>query len=103
MKRTVVTVVATLAFALIAMHALGLKVQPASEAVAMAAPAPAPLASPMPSACPNIHGAIDGLRSSEQELRDARHDFCGHKQAAMEAVHHAIEQLRAAENCQRCR
>jgi hypothetical protein len=101
MKRTILTVLATLAFAAVAMHALGLKVQPASEAVVVAAPAP--LASPVPSACPNIHAAIDGLRSSEQELRDARHDFCGHKATAMEAVRHAIEQLHEAENCQKCR
>lgn len=100
MKRTIVTVVATLAFAAMAMHALGLKVQPANDSVAIAAPAPAV---PMPHGCPNIHGAQEGLRSAEQELHDAAHDFCGHKAAAMEAVHHAIEQLRMAENCQKCR
>ena len=100
MKRTILTVFATLAIAVLAMHALGYKVQSTSEAVAIAAPASAV---PMPHACPNIHGAIDGLRSAEQELRDAAHDFCGHKAQAMESVHHAIEHLRAAEGCQKCR
>ena len=101
MKRTIVTVLATLALAAIAMHALGLKVQRASEAVAIAAPAP--MVPVPPHACPNIHGAIYGLRSAQQELRDAAHDFCGHKAAAMESVHHAIEQLKLAEDCQKCR
>jgi hypothetical protein len=61
------------------------------------------MAVPMPHRCPNIHGAIEGLRSAEQELRDAGHDFCGHKRAAMETIHRAIEDLRAAEECDRCR
>lgn len=99
MKRTIVTVVATLAFAVIALHALGLKIQPANDTVAIAAPA----AVPMPAACPNIHEAQNGLRQAEEELRTARHDFCGHKADAMQAVHHAMEELRQAENCQRCR
>jgi hypothetical protein len=61
------------------------------------------MAVPMPNRCPNIHAAIDGLRSSEQELRDAAHDFCGHKAEAMRRVHAAIEELRQAENCAKCR
>jgi hypothetical protein len=100
-KRTVLTVVATLAFAALAMHALGLKIQPANDAMVIAAPAPA--AVPLPAACPNIHSAQDALGQAEEELRTARHDFCGHKADAMQAVHHAREELRQAENCQRCR
>jgi hypothetical protein len=61
------------------------------------------VAVPVPNRCPNIHGAVESLRSAEQELRDAGHDFCGHKRAAMETIHRAIEDLRAAENCDRCR
>lgn len=99
MKRTVLTVLATLAFAVIAMQVLGLKVQPANDAMAIAAPVPAV---PMPE-CPNIHSAQEALRNAEGELRSARHDFCGHKADAMQAVHHAMEELRQAENCQRCR
>ncbi|HTS69348.1 MAG TPA: hypothetical protein VMO17_10220 [Terriglobia bacterium] len=99
MKRTIITVLATLAFAAVTMHVLGYKVQPVSEAVAIAAPVPAV---PMPHACPNIHGAIDGLHSAQQELKDANHDFCGHRQAAMEAIHNAVMQLKQAETCQKC-
>jgi hypothetical protein len=62
-----------------------------------------PMAMAIPPSCPNIHSAQEGLHQAESELREARHDFCGHKQSAMEAVHHAIEELRQAENCQRCR
>jgi hypothetical protein len=36
-------------------------------------------------------------------MRDASHDFCGHKREAMEATHHALEELRAAEACDSCR
>jgi hypothetical protein len=79
------------------------KAQNFNSSAAIAAPAPAALAVPMPARCPNIHGAIDGLRSAEQELRDAGHDFCGHKVEAMRKVHDAIEQLRMAEGCDRCR
>ena len=102
MKRTIVTVLVTLAVVFVGMHALGLRVQRAGAAVAIAAPAPVAVPMP-PHPCPNIHGAIDGLRSAQQELRDAAHDFCGHKAAAMEAVHHAIEDLRAAEACEKCK
>jgi len=101
MKRTIVTVLATLAFVGLAMLVVGHRAQPVNTAVAVAAPAPSMV--PMPSRCPNIHAALDGLRSAEQELHDAAHDFCGHRVAAMESVHHAIEQLRAAEGCARCR
>jgi hypothetical protein len=102
MKRTIVTVLATLAVVGLVMLAVGPKAQPAGAAVAVAAPAP--VAVPMPAhPCPNIHAAIDGLRSCQQELRDAAHDFCGHKRDAMAAVHQAIEELRAAENCEKCR
>ena len=34
----------------------------------------------------------------QQELRDAKHDFCGHRKDALAAVNHALEQLRQAEN-----
>jgi len=101
MKRTVVTVLATLAVVAFVMLAVGPKVQPVVTTTAVAAPAP--MVPMPPHACPNIHGAIDGLRSAQQELRDAAHDFCGHKHAAMEAIHNAIEQLRLAENCEKCK
>jgi hypothetical protein len=103
MKRTVITLT-VVNIALVLAILLGApKAQPFNSSTAVAAPVPAAMAVPVPNRCPNIHGAQDGLRSAEQELRDGAHDFCGHKQAAMEAVHHAIEQLRMAENCAKCR
>jgi hypothetical protein len=79
------------------------KGQTFNSSAAIAAPAPVPMAVPVPARCPNIHGAIEGLRSAEQELREGAHDFCGHKVEAMRTVHEAIEQLRAAEGCAKCR
>ena len=103
MKRTIITLTVVLAALVLAIVLSSPKAQTFNTSTAIAAPAPAAMAVPMPNRCPNIHGALDGLRSSEQELRDAGHDFCGHKVAAMRAVHEAIEQLRAAEGCDRCR
>ena len=103
MKRTIFTLTVVLA-------ALGLailfgtpKAQSFNSAAAIASPAPVPMAVPVPDRCPNIHEAIRALESAERDLREARHDFCGHKREAMEATHRAIEQLREAENCDRCR
>ncbi|HUB27081.1 MAG TPA: hypothetical protein VL992_16770 [Tepidisphaeraceae bacterium] len=42
---------------------------------------------------PRIHHAIDALRDAERELNDSPSDFHGHKQDALDAVHHAIEEL----------
>jgi hypothetical protein len=61
------------------------------------------MAVPIPERCPNIHAAIDALESARRDLAEARHDFCGHKREAMEAVTVAIRQLRQAEGCDRCR
>jgi len=102
MKRTIITLTVVVAAFVLGIVLGASKAQTFSSSVAIAAPAPVPMASPMPN-CPNIHGAIEGLRSSEQELRDAAHDFCGHKAEAMRRVHAAIEELRAAEGCAKCR
>ena len=60
MKRTIVTVLATLAVVGFVMLATGHKAQSVDAAVAVAAPAP--LAVPMPAhPCPNIHG-VSGSR-----------------------------------------
>jgi F0F1-type ATP synthase epsilon subunit len=61
------------------------------------------MAVPVPPDCPNIHEARQALEQAEGTLRSAAHDFCGHKADAMRAVHNAIEQLRMAENCAKCR
>jgi len=103
MKRTLITINVVFA-ALVLAILLGMpKAQNYNTSAAIAAPAPAPMAVPMPNRCPNIHGALEALRSAEQEMHDAAHDFCGHKVEAERAVHAAIEQLRAAEGCARCR
>jgi hypothetical protein len=100
MKRTIITLNIVFAALVLAIQ-LTPKVQSYNSATAIAAPAPvAPAVAPH---CPNIHGAIESLRSADQELREGAHDFCGHKEAAMRTVHEAIEQLRAAEGCAKCR
>ena len=103
MKRTVITLTVVLAALVLAILLGTPKAQTFNSSAAIAAPAPAAMAVPVPNRCPNIHGAIEGLRSAEQELRDAGHNFCGHKVAAMRAVREAIEQLRLAEECDKCR
>jgi len=103
MKRTITTMTAVLALLGLAILFGTPKAQNFNSSAAIAAPAPAPMAVPMPNRCPNIHGAIESLRSAEQELKEGSHDFCGHKVDAMRAVHEAIEQLRMAEGCARCR
>ena len=103
MKRTILTlgiVLAALALAIL----LGTpKAQSLNSSAAIAAPAPVAMAVPVPARCPRIHEAAETLRSTEHELEEAGHDFCGHKVAAMKAIHEAMEQLRAAEDCDRCR
>lgn len=103
MKRTIITMTAVLAVLGLAILFGTPKAQDFSSSAAIAAPAPVPLAVPMPNRCPNIHGALESLRSAEQELREGAHDFCGHKAEAMRTVHEAIEQLRMAEGCAKCR
>ena len=103
MKRTIITLTVVLAALVLAILLGSPKAQTFNSSAAIAAPAPAAMAVPVPNRCPNIHGAIEGLRSAEQELRDAGHNFCGHKVAAMRAVREAIEQLRLAEECDKCR
>jgi hypothetical protein len=103
MKRTIITLTVVLAALVLAILLGTPKAQTFNSSAAIAAPAPVPMAVPMPNRCPNIHGALDALQSAQQELRDGAHDFCGHKRDAMQAVHAAIEQLRQAEGCARCR
>ena len=103
MKRTIITLAVVLAALVLAILLGTPKAQNFNSSAAIAAPTPTPMAVPMPNRCPNIHGAIESLRSAEQELRAGAHDFCGHKAEAMRTVHEAIEQLRAAEGCAKCR
>ena len=103
MKRTIITMSAVLAALGLAILFGAPKGQNFNSSAAIAAPAPVPAAVPMPNRCPNIHEALEALRSAEHEMKEGRHDFCGHKVEAMRATHEAIEQLRAAEDCDRCR
>ncbi len=103
MKRTIITLTVVLATVVLAIVLGTPKARSFNSASAIAAPAPVAMAVPVPARCPNIHGAIESLRSAQEELKTGAHDFCGHKVEAMRAVHEAIEQLRAAEDCARCR
>jgi hypothetical protein len=42
---------------------------------------------------PRIHHALEALRDAEEELREAPHDYHGHKQDAIDAIHGAIREL----------
>jgi L-lactate utilization protein LutB len=42
---------------------------------------------------PHIHHALHELREARTELREAKHDFGGHRKAALEALDVAIDQL----------
>ncbi len=100
MKRTIITLNIVFA-ALVLAILLTPRMQSVNTSTAIAAPAPmAPAAVPT---CPNIHGAVESLRSAQQELHDAAHDFCGHKVDAEHAVQAAINQLHQAEGCAKCR
>jgi len=63
----------------------------------MAKPAP-----PVMARCPRIHEAIHALDVALEEMEHAGHDYCRHKDEAMEATRHAREQLHRAEECDRC-
>ena len=45
---------------------------------------------------PHIHRALEELREAKKELKEADHDFGGHRAEALKAVDHAIEQLEKA-------
>ena len=45
---------------------------------------------------PHIHAAIRELREARKELKEADHDFGGHRVEAIEAIDKAIKQLELA-------
>ena len=45
---------------------------------------------------PHIRAAIHELREAREELKEAAHDFGGHRKEALEAVDAAIKQLELA-------
>jgi hypothetical protein len=103
MKRTIITLTIVLAALVLAIVLGTPKAQTFNSSAAIAAPAPAAMAVPMPERCPSIHEALHALEAAERDMHEARHDFCGHRRDAMQATHAAIEQLREAEACDRCR
>ena len=103
MKRTILAVIT-----LLTVFALGMltgvpRGHSVGEAPALAAPAPATLAVPERYRCPAIHEAVHALEVAMHDMEVAGHDFCGKKREAMESTRRAINHLRAAENCDRCR
>jgi hypothetical protein len=45
---------------------------------------------------PHIHHAIHELRAAHTQLKEAKHNFGGHREAALRDIHVAIEQLELA-------
>ena len=45
---------------------------------------------------PAIRAAINALEAAKNDLQHADHDFGGHRVAAIDAIDHALEQLRLA-------
>ncbi len=45
---------------------------------------------------PEIRAAIQALERAKRHLQEAAHDFGGHRAEALEAVNHALEQLKLA-------
>lgn len=43
---------------------------------------------------PRLHAAVDGLRDAEDYLEHQPHDFHGHKQEAIHAIHEALREIR---------
>jgi hypothetical protein len=103
MKRTLLSALAVVAIFGLGVMVGGVKSQPVSASIAMAAPVPAALAVPMPNRCPRIHEAVETLDRTLEELNSAGHDFCGHKRDAIEKVREARRQLHEAEGCDKCR
>ena len=42
---------------------------------------------------PHLHHALHELRVSHQEIKDAKHNFGGHREKALKDINHAIEQI----------
>jgi hypothetical protein len=102
MKRTITTFVAGLTLGLVIMSFVP-KAQPNAGSMAIAAPVPAAMAAEPMNHCPNIHHAIEALEAAMNDMSKANHDFCGNKQDAMEKAGSALQSLRRAEDCDRCK
>jgi len=68
---------------------------PTAVPATLAAPKAQPAAaSPAPERHPEIRAAINSLERARMHLKDAAHDFGGHRVEALKATDAAIEQLR---------
>ena len=104
MKRTILIVIAFLTVFGLGMLTGVSRKQSVGAAPAGASLVPAASAAPMPEhRCSAIHEAVQALETAMHDMQEAHHDFCGHKHEAMEATRHALEHLRGAEGCDRCR
>jgi hypothetical protein len=50
---------------------------------------------------PHIKAAVDALAAAQQELKEAAHDFCGHRADALRDTDAVLRQLRMAMACAR--
>jgi hypothetical protein len=48
---------------------------------------------------PHIRAAVNALEAAQQELKEAAHDFCGHRRDALRDTDAALRQLRLAVEC----
>jgi hypothetical protein len=62
-------------------------------AAAPAAPSNAPSRAAAPEPHPEIRAAIASLRKAQAHLKEAAHDFGGHREDALKATDEAIHQL----------
>ncbi len=71
-------------------------VTPASTRAPANTPAPtaAAAAVPVPPPHPEIRRALDALQVARTHLKEAAHDFGGHREEALQKVDAAIEQLK---------
>jgi hypothetical protein len=69
---------------------------PAPPVPTAPAVAPAPPAAPVPAAHPQIHDALEAMRTAKHHLEGAAHDFEGHR---VKAIEHLDQAIREAEIC----
>jgi hypothetical protein len=88
MKTKIIGFFATLALIFTLTFPAGAPAAPpaAKGAVTTAQPAPPPH--------PEIHAAINSLEHARMHLKEARHDFGGHREEALRATDEAIRQLK---------
>jgi hypothetical protein len=74
----------------------GLALYTNNSAFAQTPPAPAPAPVVAHEGHPAIHAAIRALERAKVDLKNAAHDFGGHREAALQACDNAIAQLKLA-------